>query len=113
MNSARLPAELAHLFWEYDAEALTWSRDRDLVIGRFLTVGTWDDIRWLRGKVPVPALRRWILRARGRGLSPPQMRYWQLMLDLPGDEVEAWLSDPARNIWHRRSRRGAVRRRAH
>lgn len=92
---------------------MTWERDRDLVIGKILTVGTWSDIRWLRGALAAPALRRWILRARGRGLSPQQMRYWQLVLDLPDDEVEAWLSDPARRIWHRRTRRGAARSRAY
>jgi hypothetical protein len=112
-SATKLPVELTHLFWEYDAEALTWERDRDLVIGKILAVGTWNDIRWLRSTIPAASLRRWILRARGRGLSPQQMRYWQLVLDLPDDEVESWLSDPARRIWHGRTRRGDARRRAH
>jgi hypothetical protein len=108
-----LPAELAHLFWEYDPKKLSWTADRDLIVGKILSRGTWNDIRWLRRTATDATLRRWIRRARGRGLSPQQIRYWQLILDLPGDEVEAWLSDPARRIWHGRTRREAPRRRSH
>ena len=108
-----LPAELSPLFWEYDPSKLSFTRDRDLVIGKILTRGTWENLRWLRGAVKDDALRRWILRARGRGLSPQQIRYWQLMLDLPEEVVAPWLSDPARQIWHRRTQRGASRRSAH
>jgi len=108
-----LPAELAHLFWEYDPRKLSWATDRDLIIGKILASGTWNDIRWLRRSTTDAELRRWILRARGRGLSPQQIRYWQLVLDLPGAEVDAWLSDPARRIWHGRVRHEAPRQRAH
>ena len=99
-----LPAELTHLFWEYDFKKLSWARDRDLVIGKILAHGTWNDLRWLRRMMTDAALRGWILRARGRGLSPQQIRYWQLVLDLPGEEVDAWLADPARQVWFRRVR---------
>jgi hypothetical protein len=108
-----LPAHLDHLFWEYDVEKLRWPSDRNLVIAKILERGTWDDIRWLRSAVSDEVLYRWLLRSRGRGLSPPQMRYWQLILNLPPDEVERWLSDPSRRIWHGRVRRAAASRRAH
>jgi len=111
-SGAMLPARLHHLFWEYDPRKLRWPADRDLVIGKILAHGTWDDLRWLRAAVSDDDLRGWILRARGRSLSPPQIRYWQLILGLPDDEVDRWLSDPARRIWHGRVRRGASRRRA-
>lgn len=100
-----LPEAIAHLFWEYDVRQLRWSADRDLVIGKILTRGTWDDLRWLRAKVSDDELRRWILRSRGRGLSPRQIRYWQLVLELPAEEVDAWLAEPGRKVWHERVRR--------
>jgi hypothetical protein len=75
LAGAMLPAELSPLFWEYDLSKLTWARDRDLVIGKILTCGTWENLRWLRGAVTDEDLRRWILRARGRSLSPQQIRY--------------------------------------
>jgi hypothetical protein len=107
-----LPAQLHPLFWEYDPRKLRWPGDRDLVIGKVLAHGTWDHLRWLRATVSDADLRRFILRARGRGLSSPQLRYWELVLDLPTDEVNRWLSDPARRVWQGRVRRGAPRRRA-
>jgi len=107
-----LPAEITHLFWEYDPRKLRWPRDRDLVLSKILTRGTWNDIRWLRGTVSDDELRAYLLRTRGRGLSPQQLRYWQLMLDLPGEEVDRWLAEPGRQIWHGRVRRNLASQRS-
>ena len=84
-SGVMLPAQLHPLFWEYDPRKLRWPGDRDLVIGKVLAHGTWDHLRWLRAAVSDADLRRWILRTRGRGLSSPQLRYWELVLDLPAD----------------------------
>jgi hypothetical protein len=36
-------------------------------------------------------LARWLRERRGRGLDPRQMRYWQVILDLPAQEVDQWI----------------------
>ena len=99
-----LPEPIQTLFWDQNAHALRWERDRQAIIGRVLSVGSWDAVSWLRRRIGDEELRDWIEQHRGCGLSPQQLRYWQLMLDIPARRVNAWLRDEARQVWDRRAR---------
>lgn len=103
-RSSQLPALLRALLWDYDFETLTWENDRDLIIGRVLASGGWDAVTWLRSRVGDRALREWIKRHQGRGLSPQQLRFWELVLGLPHRRVNAWLAAEGRQIWDQRVR---------
>ncbi len=98
----RLPERLRSLFWDHDFAQLDWQRHRAFIIGRILEVGSWDAICWLRREVGDDVLRDWIERSGGRLLSREQLRFWQLILDLPADVVDAWLQSPERKIWEQR-----------
>jgi hypothetical protein len=98
-----LPPAIRLLFWDYDVRRLRWDRDRDLVIGRVLAAGPWETVVWLQERIGREGIRDWLLSRRGRGLSPQQLRYWQLVLDLPKKQVDAWLGDPSRQVWDRRT----------
>jgi len=100
----RLPQRLLPFFWEFDFGQLTWKTDADLIIGRILTAGDWQSIQWLRRRLPDAALHEWILRRRGAGLSSRQLRFWELILELPHRQVNVWLRDPARLLWEGRHR---------
>jgi hypothetical protein len=89
----RLPTILRSLFWEYNFRSLSWEKDRDFIVARILSVGTSKAVHWLRTQMKDADLAQWIVRRRGRGLSPKQMRFWELLLDLPHDEVDLWLVD--------------------
>ena len=102
--STRLPSRLRPLFWDYNFARLTWRADADFITGRIMAVGDWDSVRWLRRRLGDAALRDWLLRRRGRGLSARQLRFWELIFDLPHREVNAWLADPARRVWEGRRR---------
>lgn len=97
-----LPELLRGLFWEYPFDELSWEEDRDLVIGRVLARGPWETVQWLRREVGDEAVREWIERARGRGLSRRQLRFWQLILELPGEEVDGWLEEREPDVWEHR-----------
>jgi hypothetical protein len=99
---ARLPAALRPLFWDYDFAALRWDTDRDLIAGRVLSAGEWDSVRWLIRRMGKPALRDWIVRRQGAGLSLRQLCFWQIVLDIPRRQVKAWLAPPGRQPWDRR-----------
>ena len=103
-RSSRLPATLQALFWDYDFAALSWEDDRDLIIARVLTSGDWDAVTWLRSRVGDRALREWIERHRGGGMSPQRLRFWELILGLPHRRVNAWLAAEGRQIWDKRVR---------
>jgi hypothetical protein len=105
VQGAVLPDLLRPLFWEYDFGALTWEADRDLIMARVLASGGWEAVRWLRSRVGDSELRDWIERRRGRGLSRQQLRFWELILGLPRRQVDAWLVEEGRQIWHDRARR--------
>jgi hypothetical protein len=94
---------LRALFWDYDFEALTWKNDQDLITARVLASGTWETVTWLRSRVGDDTLRDWIERHQGRGLSPQQLCFWELILGLPHRQVEAWLAAKERQIWDRRT----------
>jgi len=95
---------LRALFWDYDFAALTWEDDRDLIIGRVLAAGTWEAVTWLRSRLGDRALRDWIERHHGRGLSPQQLRFWELIVGLPHRQVNRWLAAEGRQIWQERVR---------
>lgn len=88
-----LPEELRPLFWDHAFDELDWASHRDFVIGRVLIHGSWSAVQWLRGRVGNDALRHWILHREGRGLSPQQLRFWELILKLPKQEVDRWLAE--------------------
>jgi hypothetical protein len=100
-----LPRFLRPLFWEYDFHVLNWKRDWYLVTGRVLSRGDWRDVCWLRRRLGDEGLRSWLRASEGRGLSRKQIRYWELILDLPKHEVDAWLARPGRVIWDNRVKR--------
>lgn len=99
-----LPEALRPLFWEHDFDALRWTDDRDLLFERILAAGPWETVRWLWRCVGDEALEDWLRKRRGRPLSRRQLRFWQLMLGIPGDEVDCWLAERAPDIWGRRCR---------
>jgi hypothetical protein len=102
-QASGLPEALRPLFWDHDFDALSWHRDRDFIIGRILAAGTWESIRWLRARIGDCGVRDWILRHAGRGLTPQQLRFWELVLGLPQQEVDAWLAREGRQVWDRRT----------
>lgn len=97
-----IPSSLRRLFWEYDFDKLTWKKDKELVIFRVLAYGNWRETCWLLGQIGDEGVRAYMLRTRGRGLSRPQLRYWETILNLRHDLVTTWLSVQERRIWDER-----------
>ena len=98
-----LPPQVRSLFWEYGDRDVSLEGERDFVMGRVLSTGGWEAIRWLRGEVGEASLREYLSRTRGRLLSPRQLRLWQVLLDLPEETVTAWIESTARQVWDRRA----------
>ena len=97
-----LPPSGGRLFWDCRETAVSLEAHGPFVIGRVLSHGGWEDVRWLRRAAGDDAIRRFLRESRGRGLERPQLRYWQLILDLPEAEVDAWLAMPGRAVWDAR-----------
>jgi hypothetical protein len=91
VTTERLPELLRPLFWDYDFESLGWPTSRDLVVARILQNGGDDAVRWLRQVMEDAPLGAWIRKHQGGGMDPRRLRFWQLMLDLPEDEVNGWI----------------------
>lgn len=100
-----IPETLRPLFWDCDFDALQWGEHHDFIVRRILVDGPWEAVRWLRSQLGDAELRAWIERHEGRPLSPQQLRFWQVILDLPAQMVDAWLQSPERRIWKERVRR--------
>lgn len=97
------PPVVQSLFWEYDTTDLDWEADRDLILRRILTEGSWDAVQWLRDRVGDATLRRWIEARSGGALSPRQLRFWELVLDLPSDRVDEWVDARRDSVWENRT----------
>ncbi len=98
-----LPASVKALFWDTSTRSLRWDRDQEQIMSRILASGPWDTVQWLRTRAGDEAIRQWIERHEGRGLSPPQLRFWQLILGLPARRVNRWLRSEGRQVWDRRT----------
>gem|GEM_PF-3360764 len=97
-----LPEMLHGLFWDCPFNDLRLPRDQPFVIGRVLTSGSWPQIGWLRQRVGDDGIRQWIGSCAGRPLDPLQLRFWELILDLPTQQVDRWLACRSPNVWDRR-----------
>ena len=102
MASLGLPQRLKPFFWDYPFAKLSWKNDRELIIRRVLTEGSWNAIVWLWKKMGNEALREWLITNKAKGLNPRQIRFWELMLDLPPKDVEQWLQIARENPWGQR-----------
>src|SRR5438132_1566572 len=78
---------------------LEWNADRDLITSRILTCGDWDAVAWLRKRLTNREIADWISGHNGAGLSPKQLRFWELIAGLPHDRVNQWLKEKHRKIW--------------
>lgn len=99
-----LPPSVVRLLHDCDPRSVRWEEHRGFLVDRILSEGDWETIRWLRRAAGDAALRERIVSTKGRRLSPRQLRLWQVLLDLPEEEVTAWLRDPRRSIWDGRNR---------
>lgn len=102
INQLAIPKNVRFYFWDYPSAKLSLKTDRDLIIRRLLTSGSWDSIQWLRGQLGDAELRQWLLAHHGRVLSPRQLRFWGLILDLPKKQVNFWVKTARENIWENR-----------
>jgi hypothetical protein len=98
-----LPEFLRSLFWDVDFAALDWEADRDLIIRRVLQAGSWSAVRWLRSACGDQALRAWLSVHTGGRLSPRQLRFWELVLNIPSQEVDHWIAETKNGPWGRRT----------
>jgi len=90
------------VFWDVDCQTLSWDQHRDFIIQRILESGSMEMLRWLQQTVGADALRGWLQEQQGAGLSPRRLRFWQLILNLPEEDVSAWIEGQAQSIWWRR-----------
>jgi hypothetical protein len=101
-TSKSLPKSLGPYFWDYQFSNLSLKTDRDLIIRRILINGSWKAILWLRRQIGDENLKSWLIAHRGRGLSPRQLRFWELIFDLPKRQVNAWVKEVKISPWEKR-----------
>lgn len=103
-ETVELPELLGRYFWDYAPGRLTWPESRHTIIWRLLEKGGFDAVRWLRRHVGDEGIREFIIERRGRGIDPKRLRYWELILDLPKEQVDAWIATAMRNPWNQRAK---------
>jgi hypothetical protein len=101
-SSEPLPKSLEPFFWDYPFSKLSLTADRDLIIRRVLSSGSWDAVIWVRKKIGDENLKSWLIAHQGRGLSPRQLRFWELILDLPRRQANAWVKAARETPWGKR-----------
>ena len=104
-RSVGLPRSLRSLFWDCNPARLRWDRDREVILGRVLREGGWSHAQLMRARVGDEAIRAFILRHRGRGMSPNRLRFWQLLLGLPSRQADAWVRTARLSSWSSRANR--------
>lgn len=100
--SDKLPESLKSLFWDCDFDGLSLGEYKSFILRRVLDEGGWDAIIWLRATVGDSALAEWIMSGQGRKLSPRRLRFWQLVLHLPADQIDDWVRQARESVWEKR-----------
>ncbi|HEV8650013.1 MAG TPA: helix-turn-helix domain-containing protein [Actinomycetes bacterium] len=72
----RVPARLAHVFWNEDLARLDVERDAVLIAGRILRADDPEATAWMSQTLPRDAIER---ASRSRGLDPRRARLGQLL----------------------------------
>ena len=85
-----------------DSGAIDLDAHRSFLIGRILSAGPLESIRWARQTYGDDVIREWIVVHEGRQLSSPQIRLLETLIGLPAEAVAAWLAVPERRIWEGR-----------
>lgn len=103
MSAARtLPEKLRPFFWDYPFARLSIAEDKDLIIRRLFSSGSWDAVCWMRKQFGDQELRNWLIAHKGRGLTPRQLRFWGLVYDLPTRQVNRWVRVAQNGVWGNR-----------
>jgi hypothetical protein len=89
-------------FWDCDVGKLSWDRERDFITRRILQEGDLSALRWLREQWGDESLRNWLITHQGRGLSPRQIRYWALILEIDPDLTDQWVARTSASVWESR-----------
>jgi len=89
-NSIELSA-FKTIFRDDDFDAVSWEENQDFIIQCVLTHGALEMNRWLRVTMGNTSLADWIQDHQGRGLSPRQLRYWQVNHELTVSQVDQWI----------------------
>jgi hypothetical protein len=100
MGAASVPECVARLLWDVDPESIDPAGDRDYVMERVMSRGTWEAMRWLRATYTVHEMADF-LRRRGTRLSPRDRAYWSSIAGLPriqdtGGGRPPWLGGQSR-----------------
>jgi len=97
-----IPDFLKAIFWEYEFENLDIQKDEELLIAKILRDGNLPALKWLIKTIGVEKVEAWILKTKGKGLTPRQLSFWEIVLSLPHSEVSKWINRKATQIWEKR-----------
>ncbi len=93
---------VAKYFWDVDFHSIELEQHKNFIIRRILQAGDLESLRWLRTKFGDDILRDWIVSHNARGLSPRQIRYWALILEIDSHLADQWVTEASNSIWGRR-----------
>lgn len=102
ITDSKLPNFVEKLFWDTEANSLDLATHKNFIIERILSAGGWESLCWLRQNFSDQFLRDWFYKGEGRNLSPKQLKYWELVLNLDSNKVDEWLSKARGNPFFQR-----------
>jgi hypothetical protein len=93
---------VARYFWDADVSSLRWELHRNFIVRRILQYGDLKSLQWLRRQMGDENLRVWIENHQGGGLSPRQIRYLALILNIDSPLADRWVRSASQTVWERR-----------
>ncbi|MCA9602232.1 MAG: hypothetical protein KC417_09420 [Myxococcales bacterium] len=92
-----LPEAVRRLLWDLDPATLSLEQHRDHVMGRIMTRGSLEAMRWLRRTYSTAAMADFLER-KGDTLAPRDLAYWSLIatgipVQRAGGARPPWLGD--------------------
>jgi hypothetical protein len=89
LNNPQIPTGLKPFFQEYDYSNLDINNHANLIVGRTLEYGTWEEVQWLFNVYGLDRIRSYVRQYGERGLNPVTFNYWRKLL-----KIRRWHRSP-------------------
>ena len=79
----KLPKEFKKYFWEYDFNKISPDKDAKLILGRIMSLGNTESVKWLFDNFDEKEIKEFVLKSGDKKLDKRSNNFWRLYFNLP------------------------------
>lgn len=103
MLKKKVPKKLQGILWSVDVSDLDLERNKSYIINQILSLGTWEELRWLFKTYPKTVIRETFIKKPAKIYTPSSFNFCQnILLSLEKEKLapERYVKTLPRSIRH-------------